>query len=195
MKSIHDQKALLRKEIIEKLNKLDPETTKSSNEAIIKQVINLPKYKCAKTVFAFIGVGWEIDTKDLLKHALSSGKKLSVPLCVGKESMEARYIHSLADLTVGVKGIPEPLKSCPVCLPEEIDFALIPCISCDRTCMRLGQGGGYYDRYLINTSFPNAAICRNIALVEAIPTDPWDCHVECVITETDIYYWKNEKKP
>ena len=187
VKSIYDQKVSLRKTIINKINTLTPKAVKSSNEAILKQVLSLPEYQCAKTIFAFVGVGWEVDTKDLLLHALSGNKRLSVPLCVGQGRMEARFIRSLAELTVGFYGLLEPMESCPACPVEEIDFALIPCVSCDRMCMRLGRGGGYYDRFLENMTCANTAVCRNIALVDAIPIDPWDRAVDRVVTETNIY--------
>jgi 5-formyltetrahydrofolate cyclo-ligase len=192
MNPVYEQKVILRKSIRKKLRTLDPETARLSAAAICKQVLDLPDYRNAKTVFAFVGVQWEIDTKDLLLLALSSGKRVAVPLCLVAGIMEARLIRSLNELVPGAYGIPEPTVKCPVCPPAEIDFAVIPCVSCDRACMRLGQGGGYYDRFLEHASFFNAAICRDIAILESVPVEPWDRPVDCVVTETTVYYRQNK---
>lgn len=187
MSTVCEQKTALRKAVKKRLRALDPETARLSAAAICGRVENLPEYRRAKTIFAFVGVQWEIDTRELLLHALAGGKRVAVPLCVGPGIMEARLIVSLDELTPGVHDIPEPMAHCPVCPPDEIDFAVIPCVSCDRNGMRLGQGGGFYDRFLEHASFPNAAICRDIALEQAIPVEPWDRPVDCVVTETQIH--------
>ena len=48
---------------------------------------------------------------------------------------------------------PEPVPEARLIRPEEIDLAVIPCLSCDGKGRRLGKGGGYYDRYLEGTTF------------------------------------------
>jgi 5-formyltetrahydrofolate cyclo-ligase len=158
-----------------------------SAAAIRGQVEALPEYQRAGTVFAFVGAKWEIDTKELLRNALAAGKRVAVPLCVGPGIMEARLISGLDELAPGAYGIPAPLASCPVCPPAEIDFAVIPCVACDRAGRRLGQGGGYYDRFLAGAAFTKAAICRDIGLVDRIPAEPRDHPVDCVVTETAVY--------
>jgi len=185
--SVSEQKTLLRNVIRKQLRALDAEAVKLSNTAIYRQAINLPEYKRAKTVFAYVGVGWEIDTWNILRHALFHRKRLLVPLCVGNGVMEARMIRNLGDLIPGAYGIPEPKKSCPAFPPAVIDFAFIPCVTCDKNGMRLGQGGGYYDRFMADATFANAALCRDIALADTIPAEPWDLPVDCVVTETEIH--------
>lgn len=195
MNSIYDQKAALRKAVRNRLRALEAEAASASSAAICQQVIALPEYKNADTIFAFVGVDWEIDTEALLRHALDSGKQVAVPLCVEKGIMEARLIRSLDDLLPGEYDIPEPAAHSPLCPPEKIDFAVLPCVACDKNGMRLGQGGGFYDRFLEKSSFPHVAICRDIAIEEEIPVEPWDQPVECVVTETAIYRReKNDKK-
>lgn len=187
MGSISEGKNALRSATRKKLRELDSAAAEKSNGAICRNVEGLPEYQGAGTIFAFVGVQWEVDTRELLLHALEHGKKVAVPLCTGPGIMEARFIRGLDELTPGAYRIPEPLKSCPLCPPAEIEFAVIPCVSCDRDGMRLGQGGGFYDRFLEAASFPSAALCREIALAERIPAEPWDRPVDCVVTEAQVY--------
>lgn len=188
MTSIKEQKRALRSELRSKLHGLSSLEKQSSDTAICEQVLALPEYIKANTIFAYIGVNWEIDTKPILLHALESGKRVAIPLCVDKGIMEARFITEIDDLIPGYCGIKEPKKDSPICKKDEIDFAIIPCVSCSPSCERLGQGGGFYDRFLLDASCPNAALCREIALTTKIPMDPWDERVDMVVTETDIWH-------
>ena len=97
-------------------------------------------------------------------------------------------IHSLQELYPGAYGILEP-KEDPERLiqPEAIDFAFIPCISCDRSGRRLGHGGGYYDRYLEKTHCVKAALCREELLVDEIPVEEHDLRMDFVISEKGCY--------
>ncbi|WP_419574139.1 5-formyltetrahydrofolate cyclo-ligase, partial [Ruminococcus sp.] len=110
---------------------------------------SLAEYKNADTIFCYVSTEKEINTIPLLQEILDSGKRLGVPKCTGKGIMDAYEIQNLEQLKIGSYGILEPGEECDIILdPTEIQFAIIPCISCNRKGERLGHGGGYYDRYL-----------------------------------------------
>ena len=98
------------------------------------------------------------------------------------------YVSTEKELYPGAYGILEP-KEDPERLiqPEAIDFAFIPCISCDRSGRRLGHGGGYYDRYLEKTHCVKAALCREELLVDEIPVEEHDLRMDFVISEKGCY--------
>ena len=101
--------------------------------------------------------------------------------------MEAREIQSKQDLVPGKYGIWEPAPHCPLVPVDEIQFALIPCVSCDITGKRLGHGGGYYDRYLAAYSKTAALVCPAALLSDRIPVDAYDIAIPFVITESAVY--------
>lgn len=190
MSGIFEEKARLRKKIRGQMRGMDQAVRQKVDAAICQRVLQLREFQRAGTVFCFVGIDWEIDTSSLIRAALRGGKRVAVPLCTGPGIMEARIIQSPDDLRPGAYGIPEPLPSCPVCPPEEIAFAVVPCVSCDTGCMRLGQGGGFYDRFMEKAAFPTAALCREAALLEHVPAEPWDRPVDCVVTESHTYFRK-----
>ena len=80
--------------------------------------------------------------------------------------------------------------------PCEIDFGVIPCVSCDMEGHRLGHGGGYYDRYLelaekqvkslAKKCFPRAVICRERLMTAKVPAEATDQKMDFVVNENKI---------
>ena len=92
------------------------------------------------------------------------------------------------DLEAGAYGILEPKKSCALVTAADIDFAVVPCLSFDRKGRRLGQGGGYYDRYL--QMYPKAVTfgyAFEEQLCEAIPNEAHDRRLDFVVTQKECY--------
>ncbi len=177
------EKKNLRHEVIKRIESLSAEYIEEADKKIYEKVINLKEYKEAKTIFCFVGVNREINTLRIINNALESGKRVGVPRCISKGIMEVYEITGPSSLEEGKYGLLEPKKDCKLIKPEEIDFAIIPCVSSDREGFRLGYGGGYYDRYLVNSIFKAAVICREKILCKHIPHDDHDIKVNMVISE------------
>lgn len=184
---LKQEKAVLRKMIRQKRDELDSVFTVSSDRQILRQILQLPEYQKAKALFCFVSTPNEIDTKNLIQDAFSQGKRVFVPRCISQGIMEIYEILGFEDLEVGAYGIQEPKLLLRKAEKQEIDFAVVPCVSCDRRRNRLGQGGGYYDRFMENRTYPAAAVCRESLMLEEVPVEPWDLPVDLVVTEQDIY--------
>ena len=181
------QKKQRRSEIRRAERELAPEYKAQADAAITSRLLHLPEYTAAKTVFAFVGMKREIDTTAFLNAVLASGRRLCVPLCTGEGIMEAKEIRSLDSLIPGTWGILEPDAACPTVPAEEIDFAVLPCVSCSTDGRRLGQGGGYYDRFLVKYRGASALICREALMTDDIPTEPHDIRLPLVVSENGVY--------
>ena len=89
-------------------------------------------------------------------------------------------------MEAGKYGILEPGAETPVIQPEEINLAIVPCMSCSHDGRRLGYGGGYYDRYLVRTRAVKAVICRERIMRADIPVEPHDQLMDMVISEHGV---------
>jgi 5-formyltetrahydrofolate cyclo-ligase len=69
------------------------------------------------------------------------------------------------------------------------DLVVVPALAVDRAGVRLGRGGGSYDRALARTR-PDAllvALLYQGELVDALPTEPHDARVDvAILPETGI---------
>ena len=158
-----------------------------SSRAIAAHLLAMPEYHEAGTVFCFGGTVREIDTRPILEDILMSGKRLCVPLCTGKGIMELRQVTDLGQLVPGAYGILEPSADAPLVAVDEVDFSILPCLTCNHLGQRLGQGGGYYDRFLSHYRGGTVLLCREKLIREEIPLEPHDYPVPWVLTERGLY--------
>lgn len=177
------EKKELRKEIKRRFAALAREEFAGKSAAVLEKLKKLPEWRDAGTIFAFISMKDEIDTEEILKEILKSGKRLAVPRIDG-ENLVFHLIESLTDgLVPDCYGIPEPDASAPVAEPVGNDIMLIPGLAFDSRRNRLGRGKGFYDRYLNGTeaSVRKIGICYDFQIVEAVPTEPHDKPLDMII--------------
>lgn len=180
------EKAALRRRLIEEQEKLDAEYLRRSDAGLFSRLRRLPEYREASSIFLYVGTGKEPNTAVLIPELLAAGKRVAVPLCRDAGEMDARLIGSPEELRPGRFGIPEPDPRSPCLLPRETDFILIPGLCFDREGYRLGRGGGYYDRYLAGSSAYSAGLCRGIFLKEHLCRQGHDRRADAVISEEEL---------
>lgn len=189
-----EEKKRLRRLLLEQIRALPPAYCRRADEAIYRHVVSLPAYQTARTICAYVGMDCEINTKPLIERMLADGKRVGVPLCVGKGVMEMREIGGLDELQAGTWGILEPAPEAPLLRPEEIDLGLIPCVSGNEAGQRLGYGGGFYDAYLAKAPFLRVLLCRKAMMTAPIPMEPHDAAMDIVVSEDGAAYCRSCKK-
>lgn len=162
--SVVERKKALRKEIRARMKVLDKETIQQQSQQVWDRLFALPEYQSAKSIGLFLSMPkGEINTDPVLMHAMDTGKKIYVPE-VGKNfeqvHMELREVIIDGSVKKGEIfhkdwprnkwGIPEPPADMPnvAAKPGDIDVLVVPGLAFDRRGDRLGQGKGYYDRFI-----------------------------------------------
>jgi 5-formyltetrahydrofolate cyclo-ligase len=162
------------------------------------------------TVFLFLSLPDEIDTRPLVETALEAGKRVFAPR-IGSDGNgpgELKFYRvfprespgtpmppgSDMDLEPGPFGIREPPPVEPPGPADSPALVLVPGLAFDRQGRRLGRGGGYYDRFLAASggACPESAgriigLCMPFQLIPEVPVEQWDFRVDGVCTGENFF--------
>ena len=108
--------------------------------------------------------------------------------------METRLYDPERPMTQAAFGIREPDPGCPLVGREEIDLILVPAVCYDRQGYRLGFGGGYYDRWLTDSTAFRVGMCRTAVLQDHVPVEAHDTRVDVLLTERESLSFPAERK-
>lgn len=137
------------------------------------------------TVCAYIPSGGEPGGLELLDDARAAGLRVLVPVTGEPGPLAWAEYTGPRDLRPGRYGLLEPrgprLDASAV---ADAAVILVPALAADRRGVRLGRGGGYYDRTLPLASPDAVLVClvRDEELVDRLPEDPHDVRVGAVLT-------------
>ena len=187
----NDERQRLRKRILGARDLMSGTERHEKSRSVMENFWNLPEMKHWSTLFIYVNFRSELETLELIDRCLSQGIRVAVPLVEASTvSMIPLLIQDPEkDLVSGYYGIPEPdpQKSLRVAV-REIDAAVIPGSVFDIQGGRLGYGGGYYDRFLVNDA-PQAkriGLAFEMQVVEKVPVEPHDQPLDILITEKRI---------
>ena len=107
-------------------------------------------------------------------------EQIAAPVALPRADGEGRLEYLRCSDTTLVPdgcGIPAPSKGIPL-KPEQISLLLVPALSVDAHGIRLGYGGGYYDRLRCQEGWSEVpalvVLPEDCVSVQSLPTDPWD---------------------
>lgn len=145
-------------------------------------VLSIDHVEQAGSVFVYVSSGSEVRTHELIAALLDRGKTVAVPRVLPEPgTMQAVVIHGIDDFAPGRFGIPEPTTH--EVLEQTPDVTIVPGLAFTRTGQRLGQGGGYYDRYLAqHPATHKIGLCFNEQLADELPSDEHDINMDEVVT-------------
>ena len=170
--------------------RFDAASRNVQSERICSHVLAWEVYRRAKVIGGYMPMGHEADVTPILWDALTQGKTLALPRCGCAPEMTFHRVGALEELACGAYGLKEPAPSAPLVAPEEIDLLLTPLEAIDRQGMRLGKGGGYYDRLLGLCPVPALGIALSWQWVEEVPAQPWDRPLTAAADEEGIHLFR-----
>lgn len=139
-----------------------------------------------------LGLYWplsgETDWRPLLPQL--KGQPLALPSADGQGGLRYHAWQGEALVPDGC-GILAPLEQ-PVLSPADMALLLVPALAVDHDGIRLGYGGGYYDRLRADPRWQQvpavAVVCAGGISSAPLPRDPWDRPFDGWVSEAGVQW-------
>jgi 5-formyltetrahydrofolate cyclo-ligase len=183
------EKRELRRRMLSRRAAVSHERAREVGDRIAAHVVETDEFRGARTVALYAATGGEPDLRGLLDRGAFAGKRMLLPRCEQDGRLAFCEVHSGSELVRGRYQLLEPPPAAPRVECRSIDFVLVPSVAVDARGVRLGRGGGWYDR-----SFPPRAAGGPILVaaihdfqhVEQVPGDAWDRAVDGFVSERGL---------
>ncbi len=172
-----------------KFRKLRDEISLNQRENVANNVrLYIDSFVKGNKNIGYVSIYWplknEVDIRSLKKTI-----SLALPRCKDKKEL-LFYPWDEAALTKDSEGILSPNNSLSLS-HEQISMILVPCLSIDKNLIRLGYGGGYFDKLRRNKNWRNVP-CIGVLTSNCVSTIPltraeWDIPLSGFITEKEIF--------
>lgn len=141
-----------------------------------------------------LGLYWplagEADLRPLLTATPAWCRHLALP-AIADGRLDYRPWQPGEPLAADACGIQAPLERADRLAPDALALLLVPALAIDRQGVRLGYGGGWYDRLRSQESWrrvPALAVLPSGCLCDRLPTDPWDVPLDGWLTELGVHW-------
>ncbi|MFW6724397.1 5-formyltetrahydrofolate cyclo-ligase [Streptomyces sp. MAR4 CNY-716] len=149
MGSDQARKAALRRTLLAARAAVPPEEAASAGRRLARRALELPELAQARTVAAYVSVGREPGTRELLEALRARGTAVLLPVLLADGDLDWAEYGGPGGLRPAGRGLLEPAG--PRLGPAAVRAAeavLLPGLAVDGRGLRLGRGGGSYDRVL-----------------------------------------------
>jgi 5-formyltetrahydrofolate cyclo-ligase len=172
-------KSTWRASLLASRSQLTPAQLTTAAAAVARHVLD--RFAGVPRIAAYVPVGREPGSVALLDALRGAGTEVLLPV-VMDDGLSWGLYTGTDGLTAGPLGTRQPAG--PRVSLAGVEAVLVPALAVDRTGVRLGRGGGYYDRALASlpTGPALAALLHDGELVDRLPADPWDRSVTTVVT-------------
>jgi len=177
------EKAALRRRLLADRARLSPDQRAAAARALRDAVLELPQVQMAGTIAAYYSLTSEPDTHGLVYALWKRGGYVLLPLLRPDADLDWASYEGPDSLRPGPRGLAEPGEP-----PRGMDavaradLVLVPALAVDRGGVRLGRGGGSYDRALARVApgIPTIALLYDGELLDEVPADDHDQRVRLV---------------
>ncbi|MEU6416378.1 5-formyltetrahydrofolate cyclo-ligase [Streptomyces spiralis] len=189
-------KRTVRRELLAARDGLTADELRRAASALARRALELPELARARTVAAYVSVGTEPGTLALLDALRARGVRVLLPALLPDNDLDWGVYageDSLARVRHGGKmALQEPAGE--RLGPDAVtaaDVVLLPGLAVDVRGMRLGRGGGSYDRVLARLERAGAhpalvVLLYDSEVVDHVPEEPHDRPVQAVVTPSRV---------
>ncbi|MET9723166.1 5-formyltetrahydrofolate cyclo-ligase [Streptomyces zaomyceticus] len=186
------EKTVLRSRLLAARAALSAESLAHTAESLARQGLELAELAEASTVAAYVSVGREPGTRALLDALHARGVRVLLPVLLPDNDLDWAVYEGPERLAKAGRGLLEPVG--PRLGPEAVcaaDAVLLPGLAVDGRGMRLGRGGGSYDRVLARLTRAGTDPALVVLLyadevVARVPEEPHDHPVHAVVTPEGV---------
>jgi 5-formyltetrahydrofolate cyclo-ligase len=181
------QKIALRDQVVTARRRMSLLDVGAAAVAIAEHLLAAGPIRRAATVAAYVSVGTEPGTAPLLEALAARGRRVLLPVLLPDGDLD--WALHTGDLVPAARGLLEPAG--PRLGREAVataDAVLTPGLAVDRSGMRLGRGGGSYDRALgrVPRGTFTCTLLYDGEVVDRVPADAHDRPVTAAATPSGI---------
>lgn len=184
-------KRSIRSDLLARRKHLAAETCLSHSLQIQQRLLQSIEFQSASAIALYSPVLNEVFTEQLFRAARNAGKLIAYPRVRGAD-LEFVQVAEASALAPGSFGVLEPTGD-QLLSPGALDMVVVPGVGFDRRGGRLGYGKGFYDRGLHCSQRPGCLVglCFELQLLERLPAESHDVHMDIIITEKGRYDFKS----
>ena len=155
-------------------------------------LLGLPAVAAARCVAAYASFGTEPATDTIVRRLTDAGTRVLLPvLC---DDLDLDWAESAGSVVLVARRAGSPLRepAGPLLGADAIaaaDVVIVPALAVDRQGVRLGRGGGSYDRALrrTRTGAPLVALVYDGEVVDRLPVEAHDVRVDAAVTPSGVH--------
>lgn len=176
----------VRQEVLQQLTKLSaqPELKEKAQEKLRERLFKSEEWQRASAIGITLSMNKELDTAPIIQRALLENKRVGIPVTFEKGRMifcEYQLGDPLEETSFGVL---EPVKQLDI-PKKEIDLLLVPGVAFSTKGYRVGFGGGFYDRYLVDFKGTTCSLVFTVQLRDDWEPNQYDLPVNKLIIERE----------
>ena len=161
----------------------------AASRALATHLLGATEVRRAATVAAYVSIGTEPGTSWLLAGLRHAGTRVLLPVLLPDGDLDWATYTGEASLAPARRGLLEP--STPrlgVDAVTTADVVLVPALAVSSSGMRIGRGGGSYDRALTRVPVGTftCALLYDAELGVEVPAEPHDRAVTAAATPSGI---------
>lgn len=168
----------LRREVLAARATLTPEQRRANASKIRETLLDQPWVQMAGLVACYWSIGSEPETHGLVFALWKHGATVILPVLREDDDLDWAVYDGPDTLAPGRFGLMEPVDTRRgVDAIRTAALVITPALAVDRvTGVRLGRGGGSYDRALarVGPNVPTVALLHEGELLEGVPAEPHD---------------------
>jgi 5-formyltetrahydrofolate cyclo-ligase len=183
----------LRAELRAKRRAVTPEQRARAARQVARNVDRVFRLRPGMRVAIYASFREELDSAPLLRLARQRGCRIFLPR-IDTRTVSIEFVEALAGgrETINHLGIVEPHGTRAIGA-RWLDLVLLPLVGFDARGMRLGMGGGYYDRTFAFRNRHTAwrgprlvGVAYSFQQVPSIAHEAHDVHLDAVVTEAGV---------